>query len=346
MRTHTALVMVTGLSLGALAFPTFSACGGSVAPAPPDEIPDASSAVTAACNASAAAVCGLQTKCNPAAQVQDYGDAGTCLARQKTSCIVSLVTPRTGANPAHTTGCAAAETLESCHDDLDLVIASACTQVTGPLTTGTACLRAGQCASGFCAIPPQSVCGTCAPPPAEGASCLALTTCGQGLTCHDGVCIRFVTADGGACDQESKECGAGLQCVGSIAAGTATCMPTATTVGATCDPTGTLFGGCDTQLSLFCVSDEQLSTYGTCQSKAVASDGMPCGGVHGIETLCASGTCVKQGDAGATCVARAPDDAPCNTVTGPACLAPSRCLGTALDGGTSGTCQLPAAACP
>ena len=49
----------------------------------------------AACTASSTAPCGLQTRCNPAAQSTDYGDAGSCITRQFLACKDDFLAPNT-----------------------------------------------------------------------------------------------------------------------------------------------------------------------------------------------------------------------------------------------------------
>jgi hypothetical protein len=94
------------------------------------------------------------------------------------------------------------------------------------------------------------------------------------------------------------------------------------------------------------VTKAAASNAKTCQPIVYVAAGSPCGTILGVKNLCTNGTCDPVGDGGYTCVARAADKAACNTVAGPSCQPPARCIGTALDGGTSGTCQLPVTSCP
>ena len=300
----------------------------------------------AACTASSTATCGLQTRCNPAAQSTDYGDAGSCITRQFLACKDDFLAPNTAVSAAHTSGCAMAVIAESCADSLNLTPPSACQQAVGTGAIGSACSHPAECASGFCAVAPQSTCGMCQAVPSAGDSCLELTNCGQLLECLKGTCVLPTPTAGGSCGA-AQPCGAGLSCVGASDAGTGLCQTAGTTVGASCDPTLQSSGGCDTELGLYCVAKASLATYQTCQQAVFTGSGMPCGRIAGVQNSCSDGTCVKQGDAGSVCVGRAADDASCNTITGPDCMSPARCTGTALDGGTSGTCTLPGpTACP
>jgi hypothetical protein len=301
------------------------------------------SADTAACTEAALATCALMARCSPHNLAENYGVEDTCITRQTISCEISLLAPGTGKTLAETTMCAVAEGAESCTDDLNLAPPGACRQQVGHGGTGSACGHSAQCASGFCAIEPQNDCGTCQLAPTVGASCASLTSCGQGLDCMTDTCVAYVTEMGEACSPTAP-CGAGLACVMQGSATSGVCESEAETVGATCDPTG---AGCDRNVNLWCVNDPTLPDFGTCQPVAYAMPGSPCYVVNGVQTYCALGTCVPNGDgSGATCVGRAGDGEPCNSVSGPACISPSRCVGTEVDGGTSGLCQLPAEACP
>jgi hypothetical protein len=281
--------------------------------------------------------------CDQPALLADYGDAGNCAAREYLSCVAAQLAPGTGANPAHTTACATAEGTETCANDLNLNPPSACAQVTGPGATGSTCSHPGQCMSGFCAINPSSVCGTCQAAPAAGDSCLDLTNCGQGLACIHGKCVTYGTAMA-TCGVDAP-CGAGLSCVIAADAGAGTCQASGATVGTMCDPKTETAPNCDIQLGLYCVSTGTNAK--TCQQALPATAGQVCGEHAGVKHICVASTCyTKPADGGQTCVALAADKAACNTLTGPECEPPARCIGTQLDGGTSGTCTLPVSACP
>jgi hypothetical protein len=301
----------------------------------------------AACTASANAVCALEAKCDPNTPVGQYGDAGACVTRQQLSCLANLTAPATGATAAHTTSCATAESTESCTDYLDLNPPAACATAVGSAATGSACSHNSQCATGFCGIDPASVCGTCQTPPAAGASCAALTSCGQTLACVKGTCVAYVTASGSACSA-TQPCGTGLSCVIAKNAAAGTCLAAGAMAGVACDPTTETAAGCDVSKGLSCVGSAGGANAKTCQPIVIAQPGSPCGRISGVETTCAGATCTSNGpDAGYSCVARAADNAACNSATGPACEPPARCIGTDIDGGVSGTCTPPSnAACP
>src|SRR5262249_40194972 len=129
---------------------------------------------------------------------------------------------------------------------------SACAQPTGTIARGQPCSFPGQCQTGFCAIPPGSACGLCAPVPAAGASCAELTSCGQGLECSSDTkaCVVPATTVGAACGP-GQPCGVGLSCVGA-GTGTGTCQTSVTQAGAACDPTTQTGAGCDRNSGLVC----------------------------------------------------------------------------------------------
>jgi len=123
------------------------------------------------------------------------------------------------------------------------------------------------------------------------------------------------------------------------------------TVGATCDSKHETASECNIAAGLYCVSLKTSANFRTCQPVTLVEAGQPCGNQpSGANNVCANdSTCVKGADGGTTdrCVANAKDDAPCNTVTGPACERPARCVGAVFDGGTEGTCTLAGTtACP
>jgi hypothetical protein len=283
-----------------------------------------------ACSASAAAVCALQARCNLPQQRSQYGDGGTCFTRENEDCVTALLTPNNGNTAAHIAACASSRSGESCATAYDLGTPDACAQPTGSGQTGTSCTHDGQCASGFCALPVTSACGTCQAQPAAGASCTDLAGCGAGLECYDGVCAAYVTTVGGTCS-DTKPCGYELDCVSGA------CASQGTTVGTAC---GGLLPGCAPTLGLYCKPTTTGSTVGTCQTASIATAGQACGVIANVETVCgAESVCYKQpADAGSKCIARAADNGACNTVTGPDCIPFSRCVGTVIDGGSSGAC--------
>jgi hypothetical protein len=258
-----------------------------------------------------------------------YGSEADCETRETYSCTMALSELLNGNSSGAIEACASAYTGWACPDYLnDQNIPQACQQQLGPVVNGGACAIDGQCQSGFCAISPASACGTCSNLPKPGDSCAQLTACGPGLTCTTDTftCVAFGVR-GAACGKGSV-CGVGLSCVGGI------CKPEGETVGAACDPTGKTGAGCDRNSGLVCNSMSK-----TCQTVVVAAGGQPCGNDVGSQpAYCeAAGICTgATGTTPGTCTAAAADGAACDTVTGPFCVIPARCIG---NGGTAGTCQ-------
>jgi hypothetical protein len=132
--------------------------------------------------------------------------------------------------------------------------------------------------------------------------------------------------------------------VGAVSASATpgTCQTAAGQVGAAC---GGTMPGCDGSLGLFCGGATGSKT---CMAMTYVTDGMPCGDLSTTSHVgCVAGGCyiatglAGTGDTG-TCKADAPDGAVCDSVLGPACLAPARCVVVGADGG-AGTCVLPSA---
>jgi hypothetical protein len=299
-----------------------------------------SAANAAACAALAKSVCGELQMCNPYVLDGDYGDEPTCETRQVLNCTNALAAPSTGATASSENACAMADMSLSCSDDLNHVTPAPCNVQPGTAANQSACAFSGQCQSAFCAISPGAACGVCATPPMPGSSCANLTTCGTGLVCSGGLCEAYV-ASGGACGKNAP-CGAGLSCVGETATAMGKCMTAGNTVGATCDPLLKTGGGCDRDLGLTCNTVTKK-----CATIVKAMPGQNCGNNVGTKT--AGYQIVECGGGGAAtcaqnkCVQVAGDGQACDTVAGPDCMAPARCIGMAAGdaGGTTGMCGVP-----
>jgi hypothetical protein len=123
---------------------------------------------------------------------------------------------------------------------------------------------------------------------------------------------------------ETSPCGANLTCVFTPGTGTGTCEAAATAPGLACNSHPEAGPGCGAGLH--------------CEDQACVA-GVGCG-----PKTCDAGTSCATRDGGAhVCVARAADGQPCNTLSGPLCFVPSRCLGRTVpvDGGLGviGTCN-------
>jgi hypothetical protein len=333
--------------------PIIAACSGSSA-TPITDTSDAgshrdgasredASSNAATCETFASAACAVLARCSPDGTSLDYGSASTCETRVEIQCNAALSAKGSSRTAAQDLSCAKAEATENCTTFLNGIAPSACNATPGSATTGTACTYDAQCASAYCALQAASACGTCQPAPSAGDSCANLTSCGPALTCYHATCVAFV-ASGATCGP-TDPCGAGLSCVTAKNATTGTCKEEGATLGAACDPRLETAASCDPTQELYCVHLKGDPNLHTCQKVSLAKSGQACGDVAGVTALCSdASTCVKStadGGVSGTCVARAADGADCDTVTGPACMSPARCIGTLLDGGTRGKCTLP-----
>ena len=295
---------------------------------------------TAACQALATAVCTQDQNCNPYALDEQYGDEPTCEKRQILNCMNDLAAPGTGSTADSKNACAMAEMGLNCQALLDKMTPMACSPQAGSGSNGSACAFASECSSAFCAISPGSLCGKCATAPMPGASCTQLTTCGSGLVCTSGVCAAYVTQAGSACGK-GLPCGSGLSCIGATSTTMGKCMATVGTMGAACDPTYKTGPTCSAEADLTCNTLKK-----TCQPIAKAMPGQACGNNVGSKTAGYQQVVCGAGGA-ATCVANkcqlvVLEGSACDTVNGPDCMAPARCIGSVADGGAvTGMCEVP-----
>jgi hypothetical protein len=102
---------------------------------------------------------------------------------------------------------------------------------------------------------------------------------------------------------------------------------------------------CDGVQGLFCAGATGAKT---CAQTMFVGAGAACGPVTQSSFAgCTAGACyTAKGLAGAgetgTCKANAADGAACDSVLGPSCEFPARCV---LGNGTAGTCKVPAGVC-
>ena len=310
-----------------------------------------------ACADSAKASCTKRDTCaNGYFNKRTYGDEATCETRFAAACVTNLGSKGDAQSPDKIEACVAAFPTYTCTDLFDGNPPAACVPPAGTGAMGAACGVSAQCASTFCAVAQDAVCGTCQPLPAVGAACQAQAECGRDLACAksvaapSGKCAAWV-ASGGACLTSVSPCQAGLSCVGDdVAAMTmGTCKAAGATVGAPCDRSRKTIASCDANLGLVCIPAVAGSGVGTCQAIQLVGAGKPCGDIGsmpptGFAACQAGGLCVKAAptDPTGTCKAPAADGAACDTDAskGPPCLTGSRCVPTAPPG-TAGTCKLP-----
>jgi hypothetical protein len=287
-----------------------------------------------ACADLASARCQKMQTCNLQGIVNAYGDLTSCESRQTATCVTNLGAPQSANSASHTEDCAQAIPAEACSDFELGNVAPACQPPPGPRAVGTPCSVNAQCASAFCLFPKTSTCGTCATAPAVGASC-ANNGCGPGLVCdsHTQLCAMPV-GSGGGCD-DSSVCAPGLTCIGNTATDSGTCVALATSVGAACDlaDAGTR---CDGRLGLYCNVREGRR----CDRIGEATPTLACGTIDGGLIDCSAGAfCQFSGfPPSGICIAPDSEGLPCDTLNGPLCSVPARCVLSDV-GGTTGTCR-------
>ena len=314
------------------------------------------SAIDKACADDAAAICALRNSCSTFDLNRDYPDEASCIARTTTSCISNLGAPHTGNTAANVELCAAAYPSEACADFFDSNPVAACVPPAGTLATSATCGASAQCASAYCFVGPDSICGTCQPLPAVGATCNVDSDCGRDLACEiasgatSGVCAAYAEVSA-ACLTDTKPCASGLACVGdNRTTGTmGVCQAAGSALGAACDSSRKTAANCDGALGFACIPTASGSTIGTCQLITLVAGGQPCGDIGsnpitGFADCVAGGLCVKATKAATTgtCAAPAADGASCDSdpSKGPPCLAPAKCVPTVV-GATAGVCTQP-----
>ena len=305
---------------------------------------DAGDNVDVACGALARASCTLRDTCTSGGNIsRAYGDMAACLERETLACTLGATAPDTGSTTDTIEACVAAYATLACRDFFDNNLPAACEPL-GRRKQNASCTFASQCESGYCNNNKAATCGTCANPPAVGASCLD-ANCGHGQVCdaRTDTCVSDELA-GAACDNNTQPCGFALACVGN-STGVGTCTAETSGLGDACN--GTAAGLCDAKANLSCTGDSGART---CQAATFAGDGEACGAQPTGNISCAAGgACydaagmlARAGEPG-TCKAAAADGAACDVDHGPACLAPARCV--VAGGGSAGTCTLPMPSC-
>ena len=293
----------------------------------------ATAAAEQACQTFAYQMCSYLQSCSATSLQNRFGDTATCQTVQLGTCLNSQRAPSTGASPAKATGCVDALSTWLCSDFLyGQNVPPACQTATGSLANGGSCGVNQQCQSGYCALPPNGACGTCAAMPPVGASC-AEFVCPRSLACVAATQTCAAYAEQGASCSASQPCLDGVTCVGATATAPGTCEVGVATANSPCVFTG---AGCDFYAGLAC-----NALTGECETAQLQPPGAACGVVANQSASCIAGTCLR-----GACVANIPIGGVCDIASGPACISSSRCFVTS-DVGTTGTCQLEGAfACP
>jgi hypothetical protein len=325
------------LGVGLVVWIVASGCGK----VSPDAAVDGGPTADEACTALAQAECDKRDSCSNGSNITHaFGEKGVCVTRLKLQCTEALAAPGTGNDAANASACAAAFAMLSCNDFFDSKLPAPCTPA-GARADGQPCGFNGQCTSGFCGGTRNALCGTCAPASEPGDSCAA-SLCGHGQSC---VASTMTCQNLGLLNQpcgSGMPCGNGMSCVESaVDGGTASvCALAIGQVGGACG--GATTPSCDGTLGLHCGGTAGAKT---CAADVFVAGGEPCGNLGGgMAAQCQAGSCYTstgpagQGDAG-TCKLNGADGASCDTVVGPDCVRPARCVVTG--GGTSGVCTLP-----
>ena len=336
------------MDAGAVPSPDAPAADAPAADAPGgDDSSGNEGRIATACATVAKAFCDKRVACSSTINatgvgiIRLYGTMAECLTRQALQCSSAFHAPGSGHSLATEQQCVTAFATFSCTDFFANSIPAVC-EPPGARVNGAACAFNAQCKTDFCTGERNAQCGTCAPQSAAGDSC-ASTDCGRGLACDStSTTCKTPGASGDSCDS-NDDCGYGLVCLTSAAAGGAgTCETAASTVGAAC---GGTMAVCDGTQGLFCAGAVGAKK---CIATTFVGDGAPCGPMTaGSFAGCTAGGCyTAKGLAGAgetgTCKVNAADGAACDSVTGPGCEVPARCV---LGNGTAGTCKVPAGVC-
>ena len=279
-----------------------------------------------ACDKLTPAFCAKLNECLPFQFRQGYADTAACASRIRAMCIESFTATGTSTNTSRVSDCATQIMPVSCEDLYASKTPEACKPLAGAVVNGAACVDNAQCASTWCARGDNMTCGACGPKPTAGTSC-ANQECGEGLSCVNDVCVVPGMA-GAQCDG-THPCRAGYACKGVTPGGMGTCA-LGLSAGTMCESLmGPNNAGCDQTKGLYCHPTTRV-----CTAVTYAKTGEACGVVGMGFAVCASaGTCKMQGAATmGTCIAPAADGAPCDSMAGPKCSPPARCV--------SGLCKL------
>jgi hypothetical protein len=328
----------------ALVLLTTAGCGGSASKSTDGGSDVASSSgptAQQACGDLAQAECAKRMSCTGSINItRTFGAMDECITRETLGCMSGLAAPQTGNSPALVEQCVVDFATYACADFFNDNPPAACAAM-GQRPTGAACAFNGQCASAYCSGIKNTLCGTCAAPPAPGASCVS-SPCG-----HNQSCVAATTmcetngATSASCDADDP-CGYGLSCVGAVASTSTpgTCQASAENAGTACG--GATMPSCDGTMGWFCGGATGSKT---CMAITYVGDGVACGDLSATSHAeCIAGGCytstgaVGTGQMG-TCKADAPDGAACDTVLGPGCMTPARCV-TSGDA-SAGTCTIP-----
>lgn len=275
------------------------------------------------CAATADALCSYLQRCVPVVFGLGFSDLASCKTRGELACSIDKQSPGAGV-----VGPACATDLKALACSGTTVIAPASCRTKGTLTDGATCENDLQCTSGACVKAPgaASPCGTCTARAAVNGSCANGVKCDWDLVCADGNVCKVPNQKNEACTRGS--CIGPYRCVGG------TCKDPVALDGA-CNQVTTDDDPCDGTKLLFCQRTAPAAPPGTCKAIVVASASQACGVVNQQLVVCGPGTSCEGPNGNKTCVAKAADNAACDTNLGPSCSDPAEC--------SNGKCTLPPA---
>jgi hypothetical protein len=272
--------------------------------------------------------------CDPAVYAFWGGDRAECVKTYKVACVDDLSANGSKRTADQVESCAVARSRLTCDDILISATRPPECTVTGTLPAGAPCGADAQCMSAQCAITLGEACGTCHPSAPAGTPCSVRSDCDRGMNCIAGMCAARIPL-GGHCDT-SNRCMGVLHCSG-LTSGAGTCARPLGQ-GARCDIDAD-YDPCDYVADLSCDT-----TSHTCQPRAVAKTGEPCGaidadaGIDGPYVDCeASAYCRIDTGTSGTCVVRPKLGASCEAPYG--CIPPAQCLDSMCAVPSSNDCK-------
>jgi hypothetical protein len=281
----------------------------------------------AACASGAETYCAWLGRCVPSSLNVVWGDAATCAARIKLSCMDQFLSG-SNASPDDIGACASAVAAQSCNAPVGPVEGSECLPKPGSRANGAGCGSDWQCQSTYCKKSGGQTCGTCAVRAKIGELCDG--SCEFGATCAQvSLAERRCVVPGGvgASCATSMVCQSGLSCEGGVCT-----QPTYLSAGMACEPARSR---CDGRMGLYCNSMTRV-----CAQVKYASPGEACGTQSdGTLAICSGGASCPTGlAANKVCIAAAKDGEACNLNMNIGCQQPASCI--------NNVCKLPdAAAC-
>jgi hypothetical protein len=269
-----------------------------------------------ACADYVAAFCGRYKACSNYWFLRQYGDDATCQARNLIGCAGQFAARGTTWTPAGLEACVAAIPTASCQELIMLNrLPAACTPAPGTLAMGESCAVDAQCQGQVCLFGGFGSCGTCQTVSPVNSICVDSSECAAGTVCagssSPGSCTTYA-AEGGSCN--GVPCAPWLLCQNGVCG-----KPEG--VGGTCSSDPNALDPCDNFGGILCDS-----TMMKCVAPVPDPTNQSCAG----GSICsASYSCATDG----SCIPPIKEGDDCAVLSGPSCLAPSRC--------DNGICTLP-----